>query len=63
MFNGMPYRLMKPINFDPDKSYPLGNSGVETKNIIGSKESEFIEKEMKERVIYYKMGNYEKAYK
>ena len=31
MFNGMPYRLMKPINFDPDKSYPQGNSGVETK--------------------------------
>ena len=46
-----------------EELYDLGNSGVETKNIIGSKESEFIEKEMKERVIYYKMGNYEKAYK
>jgi predicted peptidase len=28
MFNGMPYRLMKPINFDPDMSriYVLGHS-------------------------------------
>ena len=37
-FNGMPYRLMKPIDFDPDKAYPLilslhGAGGKGNKNL------------------------------
>ena len=37
-FNGMPYRLMKPIDFDPNKTYPLilslhGAAGKGTDNL------------------------------
>lgn len=36
-FNGMPYRLMKPVDFDPEKTYPLilslhGKGGEGTNN-------------------------------
>ena len=41
-FEGMPYRLMKPIDFDPEKTYPLilslhGKGGTGTDNLRSGK--------------------------
>jgi len=46
-----------------EELYELGDSGIETKNIIGSESVKDVERELKERIVHYKKGNYKMAYR
>ena len=46
-----------------EELYYLDQCNIEIQNIIGDAEVENIEKKLKERIIQYKNGAYEEAYK
>jgi len=46
-----------------EELYFLGNSRMETKNLIGNQDVRSVEKELRQRVVDYEQKNYSKAYK
>jgi len=46
-----------------EELYDFSNSVIETKNIVGDEKTKPIEQELRQRAIFYKTGNYDKAVK
>jgi len=57
IYNDMPYRIMKPVNFDPDMSYPVivplhGEGGRGTDNLKQLRDWNYVLAEQQRRTDY-----------